>query len=236
MNCLPVSWCFITTSPKLICNVNAQLCDLYNTSCVDNKDINVVLRYAMIYFPPKNIQILTDQGFSCVRVTDGAWLMPTHNWSCRKRENKSSFGIIHILCNILCSGYLQWKIQHTTKAIHWWTIWRALRSWLRTLWVEVCILWCWPWVTELGSWTPSTDWADPPQPRKSARRPASISGIDFIIPGIDFILFYPDHFGKIRFKINWYWAFIWRNVEINHTKWKRWRRRFTNNQWCSKIT
>lgn len=37
------------------------------------------LRYAMIYFPPKNIQILTDQGFSCVRVTDGAWLMPTHN-------------------------------------------------------------------------------------------------------------------------------------------------------------
>lgn len=151
----------------------------------------------MIYFPPKNIQILTDQGFSCVRVTDGAWLMPTHNWSCRKRENKVSFGIIHILCNILCSGYLQWKIQHTTKAIHWWTIWRALRSWLRTLWVEVCIQWCWPWVTEWGSWTPSTDWADPPQPRKSARRPASISGIDFIIPGIDFILFYSDQYFKM---------------------------------------
>lgn len=68
-----------TTSPKLICNVNARLCDLYNTSCVDNRDVNVVLRYAMIYFPPKNIQILTDQGFSCVRVTYVAWLMPAHN-------------------------------------------------------------------------------------------------------------------------------------------------------------
>lgn len=115
-------------------------------------------------------------------------------------------------CATSCAAEnLQWKIQLTIKAINYWPIWRVLRSWLRIPWVEVCIQWCWPWVTEWGSWRRSSDWADPPQPEKSARRPASISGIDFI-------LFYSGWHLKMRSKINWLWAVLRKKVEINHTK------------------
>lgn len=54
--------------------------------CVDNTGVNVVLRYAVIYFPPKKIKTVTEQRCSCVRITDVAWLMHTQLISPKTRK------------------------------------------------------------------------------------------------------------------------------------------------------